>query len=140
MSAIQRNNQKKMTTTTTKQLVIKGVDGSTKTGSRWQRFVTLRNNKKAIISSSEGTTKTIDDDTDNDDNDANDEKAFIPPKKKQTLCAKERWNRFQVATKKKMKESAKEMEMLHRTQPHYYVGAFGVVATPPSFNPQGYCY
>merc|ERR1719469_1764971 len=110
-----------MTTTiaTTKQLVIKGVDGSTKTGSRWQRFVTLRNNKKAIISSSEGTTKTIDDDTDNDDND---EKAFIPQKKKQTLCAKERWNRFQVATKKKIKESAKEMEILHRTQPHYYVG------------------
>mmetsp|Transcript_48221 Transcript_48221/g.52151 ORF Transcript_48221/g.52151 Transcript_48221/m.52151 type:complete len:131 (+) Transcript_48221:73-465(+) len=124
--------------------IVKGVDKMTKVGSRWQRFVTMRKNNKAIIFSSEGTTKTIDDmeDEDSYDNDAN--KKVFPPKK-QKLCAKERWNRFQAATRKKIKESAKEMELLHRTQPQYYIGAFGVIATPPSYNsssynPQGHCY
>ena len=118
--------------TTTKK-TFEGVDKMTKVGSKRQRFVTMRNNNKAIIASSEETTKTIDDEEDENedryDNDAN--KKVFPPKK-QTLCVKERWNRFQAATKKKIKESAKEMETLHCTQPQYYIGALGVT--------QGYCY
>mmetsp|Transcript_29318 Transcript_29318/g.32902 ORF Transcript_29318/g.32902 Transcript_29318/m.32902 type:complete len:154 (+) Transcript_29318:70-531(+) len=125
---------------------VEGVDKTTKAGNKGQRLVTMRNNNNKVvlvISPTEGTTKTIDDEIDEDsyDNDAN--KKVFPPKK-QKLCAKEHWNRFQAATRKKIKESAKEMELLHRTQPQYYIGAFGVKATPPSYsssyNPQGHCY
>mmetsp|Transcript_11702 Transcript_11702/g.12769 ORF Transcript_11702/g.12769 Transcript_11702/m.12769 type:complete len:153 (-) Transcript_11702:258-716(-) len=151
MSAIPQNDQKKMTTTRTTKCcqLVEGVDTTTKAGSRWQRLVTMRNNNNKVvlvISPTEGTTKTIDDEIDEDsyDNDAKNKKVFPP--KKQRLCAKERWNRFQAATKKKIKESATEMELLHRTQPQYHIGAFGVIATPPSYsysssyNPQGHCY
>jgi len=142
MSATQRNDQKRMTTTT-KELV-EGVDKTIKAGSKWQRLVTMRNNNnKVTIFPTEGTTKTIDDMEDEDSNESDTNKKVFPPKK-QRLCAKDRWSRFQAATKKKIKESAKEMELLHRTQPQYYIGTFGVIATPPSYsssyNPQGHCY
>merc|ERR1712238_286039 len=137
MTAIQRM------TTTTKELV-EGVDKTIKAGSKWQRLVTMRtNNNKVNIFPTEGTTKTIDDMEDEDSNESDANKKVLPPKK-QRLCAKDRWSRFQAATKKKIKESAKEMELLHRTQPQYYIGTFGVIATPPSYsssyNPQGHCY
>lgn len=102
--------------------------GRTSKVARWNdktrklRDAIFRNNKKVSIVTTTMVATTVDEETKG--------KSFEPINNRSRM--KNRWNKLQNTVNKKIKQSVKDMETSHRTQPQHCIGPLFVGHYSPS--------